>query len=145
VFLVEVGASVRCSRLCALNDNWLVDIEARVQQANEPLDLILILVNQVHAALIKERRRLFEIFKHGALDDSWENANVDEVFDPNRHDVSMLSIVNLKLRLFVIDLDRYEWCHFTFSSDINNNDASGFDDIIFGPSHDVQSNTNFAK
>jgi len=104
MFLVEVGASVRRSRLCALNDNWLVDIETRVQQADEPLDLIL--VNQVHAALIKERRRLFEILKRDAFDDSWENAIFDEVFDPNRHDVSMLSIVNLKLRLFVIDLDR---------------------------------------
>jgi hypothetical protein len=138
MFLVEVGASVRRSRLCALNDNWLVDIEARVQQADEPLDLIL--VNQVHTALIKERRRLFEILKRGALDDSWENDSIDEVFDSNRHDVSTLSIVNLKLRLFVIDLDRYGWCHFTF-----NSDASGFDNIIFGPSHDVQSSTNFAK
>jgi hypothetical protein len=143
VFLVEVGASVRRSRLCALNDNWLVDIETRVQQANEPFDLIL--VNQVHALSIKERRRLFEILKRGTLDDSWENANVDEVFDPNRHDVSTLSIVNLKLRLFVIDLDRYGWCHFTFSSDINNSDVFGFNDIIFGTSHDVQSSTNFAK
>jgi nucleotidyltransferase/DNA polymerase involved in DNA repair len=143
VFLVEVGSSVRRSRLCALNDNWLVDIEARVQQADEPFDLIL--VNQAHVALIKERRRLFEIFKRGTLDDNWENASVDEVFDPNRHDVSTLSIVNLKLRLFVIDLDRYGWCHFTFSSDINNSDASGFDDIIFGLNHDVQSSTNFAK
>jgi hypothetical protein len=143
MFLVEVGASVRRSRLCALNDNWLVDIEARVQQADEPLDLIL--VNQAHAALIKERRRLFEILKRGALDDSWENANVDEVFNPNRQDVSMLNIVNLKLRLFVIDLNKYKWCHFTFNSDTNNNDAFGFDDIIFGPSHDVQSSTNFTK
>ncbi len=143
MFLVEVGASVRCSPLCALNDNWLVDIEAWVQQVDQPLDLIL--VNQAHAALIKERRRLFEILKRGALDDSWENASVDEVFDSNRHDVSTLSIVNLKLRLFVIDLDRYGWCHFTFSSDINNSDASGFDNIIFGPSRDVQSSTNFAK
>ncbi len=57
MFLVEVGASVRRSRLCALNDNCLVDIETRVQQADEPLDLIL--VNQAHVALIKERRRLF--------------------------------------------------------------------------------------
>jgi hypothetical protein len=57
VFLVEVGASVQRSRLCALNDNCLVDIETRVQQADEPLDLIL--VNQAHATLIKERRRLF--------------------------------------------------------------------------------------
>jgi hypothetical protein len=142
VFLVEVGASVRRSRLCALNDNWLVDIEARVQQIDEPLDLIL--VNQVHAALIKECR-LFEILKCDALDDNWENANVDEVFYLNRHNVSTFSIVNFKLHLFIIDLNRYEWCHFTFSSDINNNDASGFDDIIFGPSHDVQSSTNFAK
>ncbi len=108
MFLVEVGASVQCSRLCALNDNWLVDIEARVQQADEPFDLIL--VNQAHAALIMERRRFFEILKHGALDDSWENASVDEVFDLNRHDVSTLSIVNLKLRLFVIDLGRYGQC-----------------------------------
>ncbi len=143
MFLVEVGASVRRSRLCALNDNWLVDIEARVQQADEPLDLIL--VNQAHVSLIKERRRLFEILKRNAFDDSWENASVDEVFDPNRHDVSTLSIFNLKLRLFVIDLNRYGWCHFTFSSDINNSGASGFDDIIFGPSHDVQSSPNFAK
>jgi hypothetical protein len=143
VFLVEVGASVRRSRLCAFNDNWLVNIETRVQQADEPLDLIL--VNQAHTALIKERRRLFEILKHSAFYDSWENASVDEVFDPNRHDVSTLSIVNLKLRLFVIDFGRYEWCHFTFSSDINNIDASGFDDIIFEPSHDVQSSTNFVK
>jgi nucleotidyltransferase/DNA polymerase involved in DNA repair len=143
MFLVEVGASVRRSRLCALNDNWLVDIEARVQQADEPLDLIL--VNQAHVSLIKERRRLFEILKRNTLDDSWENASVDEVFDPNRHDVSTLSIFNLKLRLFVIDLNRYGWCHFTFSSDINNSGASGFDDIIFGPSHDVQSSPNFAK
>jgi hypothetical protein len=143
VFLVEVGASFRRSRLCALNDNWLVDIEARVQQVDEPLNLIL--VNQAHVALIKERRRLFEILKRGALDDSWENANVDEVFDPNCHDVSTLSIVNLKLRLFVIDLDRYGWCHFTFNNDINNSDAFGFNDIIFGPSHDVQSSTNFVK
>jgi nucleotidyltransferase/DNA polymerase involved in DNA repair len=143
MFLLEVGASVRRSRFRALNDNWLVDIEARVQQADEPLDLIL--VNQAHVALIKERRRLFEILKRGALDDSWENASVDEFFYPNRHDVSTLSIVNLKLRLFVIDLDRHKWCHFTFSSDINNSDASGFDDIVFGPSHDVQSSTNFVK
>ncbi len=57
MFLVEVGASVRRSRLCALNDNCLVDIETWVQQADEPLDLIL--VNQAHVALIKERRRLF--------------------------------------------------------------------------------------
>ncbi len=52
-------------------------------------------VNQAHAALIKERRRLFEILNRSALDDSWENASVDEVFDPNCHDVSTLSIVNL--------------------------------------------------
>jgi hypothetical protein len=95
--------------------------------------------------LIKEKRRLFEILKRGVLDDSWEIANVDEVFDLNRHDVSTLSIVNLKLRLFVINLDRYGWCHFTFSNDINNSDVSGFDYIIFEPSHDVQSSTNFAK
>jgi hypothetical protein len=100
----------------------------------------------VHTALIKERRRLFGILNHGALDDSWENANVDEVFDPKCHDVSTLSIVNLKLRLFVnlklrlfiIDLDRYRRCHFTF-----NSDAPRFDDMIFGPSHDVRSSTNF--
>jgi hypothetical protein len=79
--------------------------------------------------LIKERRRLFEILKRGTLDDSRENASVDEVFDPNRHDVSMLSIV--------IDFDMYWWCHFTFSSVINNIDAFEFDDIIFGLSHDV--------
>jgi hypothetical protein len=95
--------------------------------------------------LIKERRRIFEILKRDALDDSWENVSVDEVFDPNRHDVSTINIVNLKLRLFVIDLDKYGWCHFTFSSDINNSDVSEFDDIIFGPSHDVQSSTNFVK
>jgi hypothetical protein len=100
----------------------------------------------VHAALIKERRCLFEILNHSALDDSWENANVDEVFDSKCHDVSTLSIVNLKLHLFVnlklclfiIDFDRYGRCHFTFSSDV-----PGFDNMIFGPSHDVRSSTNF--
>jgi hypothetical protein len=51
VFLVEVGASVQRSRLCALNGNWFVNIEARVQQVDEPFDLIL--VNKAHAALIK--------------------------------------------------------------------------------------------